>query len=98
MDLVAARGTVGGSKNRIHGPLRQLGLPEVSSALRKRGVDFPYSWRLWTMTNAELAPADLMTAANVCQETLRPALNRDWSVQAGDLEWDCRRTLDHVVN
>ena len=50
------------------------------------------------MANTELAPEDLMIAANVCQETLRPALDRDWSVKAGDLEWDCRRTLDHVVD
>jgi hypothetical protein len=39
-----------------------------------------------------------MTAATVCQETLAPGLDRDWSVPAGDLEWDCRRTLDHIVD
>jgi hypothetical protein len=46
----------------------------------------------------ELGPEDLRAAAAICQETLRPALDRDWSVRAGDLEWDCRRTLDHVVD
>jgi hypothetical protein len=50
------------------------------------------------MTDPELVPADLMTAAGVCRETLMPALDRDWSVAAGDLEWDCRRTLDHIVD
>ena len=50
------------------------------------------------MTNTELAPEDLLTAARVCQETLQPGLDRDWSVKAGDLEWDCRRTLDHIVD
>jgi hypothetical protein len=50
------------------------------------------------MTNTELTPDDLLTAASVCQQTLRPALDRDWSVKAGDLEWDCRRTLDHIVD
>ncbi len=41
---------------------------------------------------------DLLTAAAICQETLRPAIGRDWSVLAHDMEWDCRRTLDHVVD
>ena len=50
------------------------------------------------MTDPELVPADLMTAARVCRETLAPALDQDWSVPAGDLEWDCRRTLDHIVD
>jgi uncharacterized protein (TIGR03083 family) len=50
------------------------------------------------MTDSELVPADLMTAARVCRETLALALARDWSVPAGDLEWDCRRTLDHIVD
>jgi hypothetical protein len=50
------------------------------------------------MTGPELVPADLMTAAGVCRETLAPALDRDWSVAAGDLDWDCRRTLDHIVD
>jgi len=50
------------------------------------------------MTPVELKPDDLMAAARVCQETLQPALNRDWRVKAGDLEWDCQRTLDHIVD
>ncbi len=25
-------------------------------------------------------------------------MDRDWSVKAGDLEWDCRRTLNHIAN
>src|ERR687894_387700 len=50
------------------------------------------------MTEFDLVPADLMTAAKVCRETLAPLLNQDWSVPAGDLEWDCRRTLDHIVD
>ena len=50
------------------------------------------------VTDPELFPDDLLAAAAICQETLRPALDRDWSVAAGDLEWDCRRTLDHIVD
>ena len=33
------------------------------------------------MTDPELVPGDLMTAARVCRETLTPALDRDWSVR-----------------
>ena len=50
------------------------------------------------MTDPELVPADLLTAARVCRDTLTPALDQDWSAPAGDLEWDCRRTLDHIVD
>lgn len=46
----------------------------------------------------ELEPGDVQAAAMICQATLRPALDRDWTVRAGDLEWDCRRTLDHIVD
>jgi hypothetical protein len=45
-----------------------------------------------------LVPDDLRRAARACRETLEPDLDRDWSVPAGDLEWDCRRTLDHIVD
>ncbi|HYH12793.1 MAG TPA: hypothetical protein VD789_10605, partial [Thermomicrobiales bacterium] len=37
-------------------------------------------------------------AAALCRDTLRPWLDRDWSLPAGDLEWSCRRTLDHIVD
>jgi hypothetical protein len=50
------------------------------------------------MVEREVGPDDPRAAALICQETLRPALDRDWGVPAGDLEWDCRRTLDHVVD
>jgi hypothetical protein len=50
------------------------------------------------VTEPALVPDDLLAAAMLCQSTLEPALDRDWSVPAGDLEWDCRRTLDHIVD
>src|SRR5215207_1036636 len=50
------------------------------------------------MVDPELVPTDLMTAARVCRETLATALDRDWSDPAGGLEWDCRRTLDPIVD
>src|SRR5262245_32970011 len=45
-----------------------------------------------------LVPDDIVTAASICRETLQPSLDRDWSVKAGDLEWDWRRTLDHIAD
>ena len=50
------------------------------------------------MAESTLVPDDLLLAASISRATLEPALDRDWSVQAGDLEWDCRRTLDHIVD
>jgi hypothetical protein len=49
------------------------------------------------MTEPLLGPEHLLTAA-VSQPTLEPALDRAWSVSAGDLEWDCRRTLDRIAD
>lgn len=45
-----------------------------------------------------ISPDDLLAAAAVALAALAPALGRDWSVRAGDLEWSCRRTLDHIVD
>lgn len=45
-----------------------------------------------------MQPDDLATAAALCRDTLRPWADRDWSVPAGDLEWTCRRTLDHIID
>jgi len=44
-----------------------------------------------------LEPDDLRWAARTCADALAPALDRDWRVRAGDLEWDAYTTLDHVV-
>lgn len=41
---------------------------------------------------------DLLLAAAACRAALEPGLDRDWSVAAGDLDWDCRRTVDHVAD
>lgn len=50
------------------------------------------------MPEAMLTPDDVQRSAHIAVATLRPVLDRDWSVPAGDLEWDCRRTLDHIVD
>lgn len=48
----------------------------------------------WSAT--DLTPEDLLAAAAICKQTLVPALDRDWSILAHDMEWSCRRTLDHL--
>lgn len=48
------------------------------------------------MTGLTMRKDDLGLAADLCQQTLRPAMDRDWSIRAGELEWSCRRTLDHI--
>lgn len=56
------------------------------------------------MTNHRdpVTPDDLLLAARLCRETLSPAAasgrEQDWERLAGDLEWSCRRTLDHIVD
>jgi hypothetical protein len=44
-----------------------------------------------------LAPADLIAAAAVAEAALRPVSDRDWSVQAGPLEWDVEQTITHML-
>ncbi|SCE80289.1 maleylpyruvate isomerase N-terminal domain-containing protein [Micromonospora mirobrigensis] len=39
---------------------------------------------------------DLDAALSSVVACLRPATDRDWSVPAGDLEWDCWHTAEHV--
>jgi hypothetical protein len=41
-------------------------------------------------------PDDLIRAGDFVARVLAPAVGADWSVAAGTLEWDCRRTLDHL--
>lgn len=49
-----------------------------------------------TWSAPTLTPDDLIAAALHCREALAPGLHLDWSVPAGDLEWTCRHTLDHI--
>jgi uncharacterized protein (TIGR03083 family) len=46
----------------------------------------------------ELTPDDLRRAAAACREALGPLAGADWAVPAGDLEWSCRKTVDHVAD
>lgn len=44
----------------------------------------------------ELEPDHLSQVAGACREALAETSGQDWSVPAGDLDWSCRRTLDHL--
>ena len=41
---------------------------------------------------------DLRRAADVASDALRGAAEDDWSRSAGDLDWTCRHTLDHILD
>jgi hypothetical protein len=43
-------------------------------------------------------PGDVLAAAAISRKTLEAAIDRDWSVKAGDLDWSCRQTLDHIID
>ncbi len=46
----------------------------------------------------ELGPQDLRQAVIAAADTLAPHTAADWSAMAGDLEWSCKRTLDHTID
>ncbi len=46
--------------------------------------------------NETVGPEDVRAAAAVCQEALSGVLDLDWSIRAGQLDWSCRRTLEHI--
>ena len=44
-----------------------------------------------------LTPDDVVAAAATVEAALLPVAGRDWSVQAGPLEWDVERTITHML-
>jgi hypothetical protein len=44
-----------------------------------------------------LAPTDVVAVATVVESALRPVADRNWSVQAGPLEWDVEDTITHML-
>jgi hypothetical protein len=44
-----------------------------------------------------LIPDDVVAAAAVAEAALRPLVGRDWSVQAGPLDWDVEQTITHMI-
>jgi hypothetical protein len=45
-----------------------------------------------------VGPEDVRAAAAACRGALGDLVDRDWSVNAGELEWSCRQTLEHIPN
>jgi hypothetical protein len=46
----------------------------------------------------DLTPDDVVEAASTTRHALEPFIAGDWSVQAGDLDWDVRTTVTHVCD
>ena len=46
----------------------------------------------------ELTSEDLRRSVNAVAEALVPHEHLDWSTRAGDLEWTCRKALDHSID
>jgi hypothetical protein len=43
-------------------------------------------------------PDDVISAGDWCRDALGAALDQDWDVPAGDLDWSCARTVEHIAN
>jgi hypothetical protein len=43
-------------------------------------------------------PDDIALATTLARAHLDSLHTADWEVRAGDLEWSCRRTLDHIID
>ena len=48
--------------------------------------------------NSTVGPEDVRAAAAACKEALSNLVDLDWSGRAGDLDWSCRQTLEHIPN
>jgi hypothetical protein len=81
---------------------RRAGNPDGSSTRLEpadRGPLSPEESALQAeITAHELAPDDLLAAIAATRQALTPALEADWEVPAGTLDWTCRQTLDHIAN
>lgn len=50
------------------------------------------------MTREPVTVDDLDAAVDAVLAALAPAVDADWSVSAGGLEWSCRHTIEHVAD
>jgi hypothetical protein len=50
------------------------------------------------MMQIELSPDDVFEAASITLDALEPLIPRDWSVRAGELDWDVRTTVAHLCD
>ena len=49
-------------------------------------------------TAGPVTPADVDLVVGLAADALSGVLERDWRVPAGDLEWDCRETIEHMAD
>ena len=49
-------------------------------------------------TAAQMRAADVEATVSAAVAALRPALHADWSVPAGELEWSCWETVEHLAD
>jgi hypothetical protein len=50
------------------------------------------------MNRVPITAADVERASASAIAALTPALDADWSVRAGDVDWTCRATLEHIAS
>jgi hypothetical protein len=46
--------------------------------------------------NDTVGPEDVRIAAMACRGALSDLVDLDWSTRAGELDWSCRQTLEHI--
>jgi len=46
----------------------------------------------------ELTPSDIVGAVTAASEAMRGSAGADWTTKARDLDWTCRRTLNHSID
>ena len=50
------------------------------------------------MPTDPVTAADVRAAVHLAADTLATVVERDWRVPAGDLDWDCWETVEHVAD
>jgi hypothetical protein len=50
------------------------------------------------MPTDPVTAADVRAAVHLAADTLATVVERDWRVPAGDLDWDCWETVEHIAD
>ena len=50
------------------------------------------------MPGDPVTAADVREAVYLAADTLATVVERDWRVPAGDLDWDCWETVEHIAD
>ena len=58
----------------------------------------PYDRWVDAASTPPVTAADVDLAVVLAVDALNGALERDWRVPAGDIEWDCRETVEHMAD